>query len=48
MKKMYDKPVLTAELFDVDDVITVSSPSEQTERLDNGSHVWESAPLPLI
>ena len=30
MKKNYEKPVLTTEQFDVDDVITASSPGQMT------------------
>ena len=30
MKKTYEKPVLTTEQFDVEDVITVSEPGQMT------------------
>ena len=31
MKKIYEKPVLTTEQFDVDDVITASSPAVEPQ-----------------
>ncbi len=32
MKKIYEKPVLTTEQFDVDDVITASSPAVEPQQ----------------
>ena len=42
MKKTYEKPVLTTEQFDVDDVITASSPAvEPTRELDSTGTNWQ-------
>lgn len=42
MKKNYEKPVLTTEQFDVDDVITASSPAVEPHReLDPAGLNWE-------
>ena len=43
MKKNYEKPVLTTEPFDVEDVITVSDAAgpEQTNGLEHGRGIWE-------
>ena len=42
MKKTYEKPVLATEQFDVEDVITASSPAvEPTQKLDEANTNWE-------
>ena len=44
MKKTYEKPVLTTEQFDVDDVITASSPAvepQQPDGLDPAGTNWQ-------
>ena len=44
MKKIYEKPVLTTEQFDVDDVITASSPAVEPQHSaepDPASLNWE-------
>ena len=42
MKKNYEKPVLTTEQFDVDDVITASSPAVEPHReLEPAGLNWE-------
>ena len=35
MKKYYEKPVLTTEQFDVDDVITASAPDSPVQNMLN-------------
>ena len=48
MKKTYEKPVLTTEQFDVDDVITASAPAVEPNReLDPASTNWEIPGLGL-
>ena len=48
MKKNYEKPVLTTEQFDVDDVITASAPAVEPNReLDPASTNWEIPGLGL-
>ena len=45
MKKTYEKPVLTTEQFDVDDVITASSGSNQNsiDTVGSGSGNYENS-----
>ena len=48
MKKTYEKPVLTTEQFDVDDVITASSPAVEPNReLDPAGTNWQVPGLGL-
>ena len=48
MKKTYEKPVLTTEQFDVDDIITASSPAVEPNReLDSAGTNWEVPELGL-
>ena len=48
MKKTYEKPVLTTEQFDVDDVITASSPAVEPNReLDPAGTNWHVPGLDL-
>ena len=48
MKKTYEKPVLTTEQFDVDDVITASSPAvEPNPELGTASTNWQVPGLDL-
>lgn len=48
MKKTYEKPVLTTEQFDVDDVITASSPAEQPQgQPDTVGNTWQVPGLNL-
>lgn len=44
MKKTYEKPVLTTEQFDVEDVITASAPDAQ---LGTRSANWEIPDIPV-
>ena len=43
MKKTYERPVLTTEQFDVDDVITASSPAVEPQQpeLDSAGTNWQ-------
>jgi hypothetical protein len=45
MKKTYEKPVLTTEQFDVDDVITASAPD--TQQPDTVGNNWQVPGLNL-
>ncbi len=45
MKKTYEKPVLTTEQFDVDDVITASAPDAQLGMSNSNNH-WEVLDIP--
>ncbi len=48
MKKTYEKPVLTQEQFDVQDIITTSSlDTVNTNRTDAPFTTWEVPNLPL-
>ena len=48
MKKTYEKPVLTTEQFDVDDVITASAPAvEPNPELGTASTNWQVPGLGL-
>ena len=45
MKKTYEKPVLTTEVFAAEDVITVSSPNA-ADPYGAGNSFWEIGDIP--
>lgn len=47
MKKNYERPILTTEPFDAEDVVTASSPVQPTAMLGAGKANWEISDIPV-
>ena len=47
MKKTYERPVLTTEQFDVEDVITASAPGQVSGGLTSTHDNWGVNEIPL-